>query len=192
MRTVRRERLVGLLGALEGVAEAVEHLLAYLRTTERLLLVQAGRIGPTLLGGIESAAERLRDRDRLRAAAVVTLLTGDAGPSPAPRPSAGAVAEAPWDRAVEQRVHHLEELVAEIDRTATSLKRLSRRPGAVTGGAREVESAHALLSDALVQGLEELVPSGLRSFLAATGPAGRRYTGSKAVHRAQSRCADRA
>lgn len=153
MRTARRDRNDRLLAAIGALARSLEDLLVHLRTTDGLLRSRAGRLGPTLLGAIESAADAVHGHDHRRVAAMRL-------------PAAGR------GRELEGEVAHLRELVSEVDRAALRLRRSNRLPASVASPNADAAGVRSLLGDALEQRLDDLVPAELRVFLAQAGVTG--------------------
>lgn len=150
MTTARPDREDRLPGALDALARSLEELLVYVRAADGLLRSRAGRVGPTLLGAIESAADAVHEDDRRRVAALGR------------EPTRGEAELGP-------RLGHLRDLLAEVDRAAIRLRRSNRMPVALASLSFDVEGTRKLLTDALDQRLDQLVPADLRSFLVAAG-----------------------
>ncbi|MDX1657273.1 MAG: hypothetical protein R3343_00490 [Nitriliruptorales bacterium] len=154
-----------LLAVTRQVGVALDRLLAYLEAADQLLRSGSGRIGPALVGGIDSASDALHaaDRERAGVAAKVALTHGAEAATLADL----ADDDTPWGGDARSLRVRLDRKLTEIDHVTARLRQHSGRRLAVAGSRSEVTHARTLVRDALHQSLDELVPDELRSWLAA-------------------------
>lgn len=155
-----------LVAALQDLSDACDQLLDHLRVTDRLLRVHHGRIGPSLLGLVESAATRLGAADRARADAVADYATVRGRfDGRVPTIAELAAGDEPWIGPVVEHASGLHAQVASIDLLRASLRQAVAMPSLADAADPDTRPARRLLRDAFAQTLDELVPPSLRHFL---------------------------